>query len=349
MKKVLFLILLLSLLAQAVEAEKELDEGTKALISAVETFQDSIDEEMKALSEKMDTALNEAEKCYEVCSKGCEGITAALDYVDCIYECGRACFREYDTLNRRWEELAEVWLLQSDIIEMLRYDMHILTDADRSYRSTLPDAFTEEVAVGEVFVSGRGEVGAVVFNVGEEKIKQGDGIIVPPGSLFKGDVESSSLKVNGGGTGAHVTIPKEGGAFLKIDLGALWMKLRPSSKKYEIELCGGCGVLGVRGTSFFIDIDNNGTTILGVLEGDVEVRENGNKSTIIGEGQTILITPGIGPSEPEKISFPIKEWWKEQPESKGRSWIWVIILAVIIIAAGAGIRYLQKKQEKRKD
>lgn len=71
-------------------------------------------------------------------------------------------------------------------------------------------------------------------------------------------------------------------------------------------------VCGVRGTKFVVEVQNDGTDIVIVLEGEVEFsdRENEN-SVIVGQNQMSTCETGVVPAEPESINpDEIFRWWE---------------------------------------
>jgi len=69
---------------------------------------------------------------------------------------------------------------------------------------------------------------------------------------------------------------------------------------------------GVRGTKFVVEVGNDGTDIIIVLEGEVEFsdRENEN-SVIVGQNQMSTCGPAGVPTEPESINpDEIYRWWE---------------------------------------
>lgn len=66
---------------------------------------------------------------------------------------------------------------------------------------------------------------------------------------------------------------------------------------YHIPTC----IVAVRGTAFIIDVADNETTLISVLEGEVEVVDKNNlQSIIINEGQQIIVAPQKPFAKPQK-------------------------------------------------
>lgn len=71
-------------------------------------------------------------------------------------------------------------------------------------------------------------------------------------------------------------------------------------------------ICGVRGTTFVVEVENDGTDVVIVLEGEVEFSDKANGNTVIvGQNQRSTCEPGGFPSEPESINpDEIIKWWE---------------------------------------
>lgn len=71
-------------------------------------------------------------------------------------------------------------------------------------------------------------------------------------------------------------------------------------------------VSSVRGTRFITRVEKDGTTILTVLDGEVEFSDiNKKKTVIVKKNQRSVVKPGGLPSEPETINHnQIPRWWE---------------------------------------
>lgn len=80
------------------------------------------------------------------------------------------------------------------------------------------------------------------------------------------------------GTEVEILTPKDI-TVLKIKKGTIWAKFDKQDKQFQIQTAG--GVMGIEGTEFFVEADENGQTKLVVVEGSVNV--NGKES--VGPGR----------------------------------------------------------------
>lgn len=73
-------------------------------------------------------------------------------------------------------------------------------------------------------------------------------------------------------------------------------------------------VLGVRGTDYESQVDDNGTTTVTVFEGEVEFSDSDKTTTVtVGANQKSVIKPGESPADPEAIDERplVSRWWKQ--------------------------------------
>jgi len=86
-------------------------------------------------------------------------------------------------------------------------------------------------------------------------------------------------------------------------------KLKPKTK-FEVKTP--TTGTGVRGTEYILEVEEDGATILLVLDGEVELSDKENKKTVIvKKNQKSVVRQGDLPTEPEKInSAELLNWWK---------------------------------------
>lgn len=86
-------------------------------------------------------------------------------------------------------------------------------------------------------------------------------------------------------------------------------KLKPKTK-FEIHTPPAC--VGVRGTEYILTVEDDGTTTLIVLDGEVEFSDKEKrKAVLVKRNQQSVVKPGELPSEPENINPDrIIDWWK---------------------------------------
>jgi hypothetical protein len=97
---------------------------------------------------------------------------------------------------------------------------------------------------------------------------------------------------------------------LKLLGGKIWLDARPT-EKHEIHTP--VDVLAVRGTEFTVEVAEDGTTTLIVLEGIVEFSDlQQTKIVAVGQNQTSTSTPSGTPSDPTMLDPElIQRWWEE--------------------------------------
>lgn len=103
---------------------------------------------------------------------------------------------------------------------------------------------------------------------------------------------------------------------LTLQSGSMWlyvMSLRLSISREKFEVKTPIAIAGVRGTEFTIEVAEDGTTTLTVLEGIVEFSDLAQTKTVtVGQNQTSTMTPGGLPSDPAIIDPElIQRWWEE--------------------------------------
>lgn len=86
-------------------------------------------------------------------------------------------------------------------------------------------------------------------------------------------------------------------------------RLRNWAKKFEVRTP--IGAAAVRGTKFAVELKDEDTTEIAVLEGAVEASDlKGEKRVLVEEGFKVIVTKD-GISEPQKIA-DIEKWWEKQ-------------------------------------
>jgi hypothetical protein len=312
-----FLVLFVSLTFSAVGVNAQgQNEKKQLLITTIEDFRESIKEKMKMLEEKQDAEWDNVEKCHDECDKEYqkkeEGIVgSAIQYAHCTSE----CWWYYNLLDKRYYQLANIEFLLDDILRPLRFEEYQLKDEDKRQRTEIPTAFTKEVSTtGDVFVIGEAKVGKVAFQAGEERIRQGDDIIVLPNSSFEAEVEGMSITANGESYGGHIKIPEKEDADLKVNLGKFRIKVKKIPKgKNEFKIYIPVAAIAVRGTEFAAEVTIDGATRLAVLDGVVDLFDSEGKETIgvsVGNQVTIGLTDELPKPEPIDQSN-IERWWEE--------------------------------------
>lgn len=98
--------------------------------------------------------------------------------------------------------------------------------------------------------------------------------------------------------------------------GKMWiyvMSLDPSVSKEKFEVKTPIAIAGVRDTEFTVEVAEDGTTTLIVLEDIVEFSDlQQTKIVAVGQNQTSTSTPGGLPSDPSMLDPElIQRWWEE--------------------------------------
>jgi ferric-dicitrate binding protein FerR (iron transport regulator) len=91
--------------------------------------------------------------------------------------------------------------------------------------------------------------------------------------------------------------------------GVVQASFRRWARKFEIRT--GDAIMSVRGTKFAVELKNDGTTEVTVLEGAVETSDlKGEKQVLVEEGFRVIATKD-GISKPQKI-VDLDKWWDKQ-------------------------------------
>jgi hypothetical protein len=96
---------------------------------------------------------------------------------------------------------------------------------------------------------------------------------------------------------------------MKGKIHGLIKKLKPKTK-FEIRTL--TATTGVRGTEYALSVEDDGTTTVVVLDGEVEFSDKENKKTVIvKKNQKSVVKPGALPINPEEIDPErILNWWE---------------------------------------
>jgi len=101
---------------------------------------------------------------------------------------------------------------------------------------------------------------------------------------------------------------------MRIKLGRIWYRLNKTSKGYEVEspICQAKN----RGTEYDTEVLTDGTTIIRVFKGIVEVRDPGRtKMLLVHAGETLIVRPGGFPDGSKNFdTVSANKWW--EPDSK---------------------------------
>jgi len=98
-----------------------------------------------------------------------------------------------------------------------------------------------------------------------------------------------------------------------IELGEITTKLdKLREEGYDFKVRSPQAVLAVRGTQFITKVEEDGTTILTVLDGAVEFSDKQMRKTVlVKKNQKSVIKPGGLPAEPKVIEQnQIPKWWE---------------------------------------
>lgn len=128
----------------------------------------------------------------------------------------------------------------------------------------------------------------------------------------------------------------------KIELGKWWSRL---IGKPRIELGTPGGSAAPRGTEFTVEVSDNKTTVLTVLEGVVEFSDlEYNKNVSVGQYQTSTVESGGVPSDPQSIDLSqIDRWWEEKQEVEEKGIPGFEAISVIVALAIVFIILRRKK------
>ncbi len=99
---------------------------------------------------------------------------------------------------------------------------------------------------------------------------------------------------------------------LEIAKGKIHSLIKKLKPKTKFEIHTPTCVTSGRGTEYLLDVADDGTTTLIVLDGEVEISDLENKKTVIvKKNQKSIVKPGKLPSEPVNINpEQILKWWE---------------------------------------
>jgi len=94
--------------------------------------------------------------------------------------------------------------------------------------------------------------------------------------------------------------------------GEIMEKIKKLPPDYDFKVRSPQAVLGVRGTQFITRVEKDGTTILTVLDGEVEFSDKKKRKTVVvKKNQISVVNPGGLPSDPVSIDpNQILRWWE---------------------------------------
>lgn len=101
-------------------------------------------------------------------------------------------------------------------------------------------------------------------------------------------------------------------SFLEVVKGKLHDLIKNLKPKSKFEINTPTSIVGVRGTEYAIEVENNGTTVVRVFDGEVEFSDKENKSiVIVKKNQQSTTKPGGLPSDPIQLNpSQFLRWWK---------------------------------------
>lgn len=166
------------------------------------------------------------------------------------------------------------------------------------WRSGGPEYFSE--AMGTVWKEGKGEPLQIIT-----KFKKWDKIVTRPKSKVKIKLDGASNHCINENTEIRFKSENE----LELIFGEIYSKIK-SGGNYKVQMPQ--AVAGVRGTQFITKVKKDGTTILTVLDGEVEFSDTQKKKTVlVKKNQRSTINPKGLPSDPISIDHnQIPTWWK---------------------------------------
>ena len=128
-------------------------------------------------------------------------------------------------------------------------------------------------------------------------------------------------------------------------IGKIWVSIQKKLKKFEV--ITPIAVASVRGTEFTVNVDEDGTTTVMVLEGFVEVRDLTSNAGISLPARQMVVLPSIpgGLTQQDmlgkvKVVWPetIDRWWEkdsaatgEQPVVRAPSGIGTVVMVVVAV------------------
>lgn len=176
-------------------------------------------------------------------------------------------------------------------------------------------------------------------------LERGDMVKVQEGGLVELCLLDGTTDVRlPGGTRVQVSellAPPEEGK-LKALLGRIWVLVKELSQGEERRFATPSAVTSVRGTEFTLDVDDDGTTSLVVLEGLVEFSDLAlTTKVLVGRNQTSSVKPGGVPSEPASIDpAGIDRWWEraEVPDPYLGAALALAVASIALVPGKRGIR-----------
>lgn len=168
---------------------------------------------------------------------------------------------------------------------------------------------------GDVKVVRNGEERPLEIN---EALLPGDAIVTGEDGKVELSWSDGTVVKIGENTKIEVVELKETESVLKIWWGKLHTTIKKLKRKgkFEIHVPPSGGRVSVRGTEFTLEVAEDGTTILTVLDGAAELSDLAKTKTVVVEQhQTSIVEPGGVPSDPVSIDpDQIDEWWGWEEE-----------------------------------
>lgn len=101
-------------------------------------------------------------------------------------------------------------------------------------------------------------------------------------------------------------------SFLEVVKGKLHDLIKNLKPKSKFEIYTPTSIVGVRGTEYAIEVENDGTTVVRVFDDEVEFSDKENKRiVIVKKNQQSTTKPGGLPSDPIQLNpSQFLRWWK---------------------------------------
>jgi hypothetical protein len=154
----------------------------------------------------------------------------------------------------------------------------------------LASASTARVVEARGLVERRSADGAVVSLSRGSSVRDGDLVRVGDGSQARLLVDDQAVIELGAGSELRLQpAHREGSTSLRLLTGRLWARVSSLFGENTVEVETMNAVAGVRGTSFFTEVDGDATTV-SVEAGSVEVSSLAGERALIGEAERAVVT-----------------------------------------------------------
>lgn len=99
---------------------------------------------------------------------------------------------------------------------------------------------------------------------------------------------------------------------LEVGKGRIHGLIKELKQKTKFDVKTPISVAGIRGTEYALSVEDDGTTTVVVLDGEVEFSDKENKKTVmVKKNQKSVVKPGALPTDPEEIDpKKILNWWE---------------------------------------